>query len=512
MRVPVFQQRDVVRRIVLHPKESSRSISRALGVAANTVLSLREAFESSGLSGDVLEKLDDRQWSTTLGTVDRSIAQRKEAPKWSDVHEQMGLSNATLWQLWTEFKEAHPEGIAFTQFSVGYRKYTRRLDIVMRQVHVPGQKMFSDFCGKTVHIRDPEGGPGFDAQIFVSVLGHSNYTFAMAVSSQGVQDWNACHVAAFEFFGGVAEWTVSDNLKAAVISNRKDELVVNKAHRECLTHYGTHALPRRVRKPKENSKAECGVQLVQRWILFALRNRTFFSLSELNAEIRRLLTLLNTRPFKKLPGCRNSRYQEVERAALQPLPSLPFEPREWRFEVLVGADHVFEHEKCFYSVPCELRNERVDLRITATVIEAMHCGKRVALHERKRVAGEVSMVQEHRPIAHRRVLEGEPKALFTWAASAGEATSAMFQYHLRDRVDLTNGLRTARRLRELAREHGEQRFEEVCVYAVALNMTSLKSVTSILKNAPDKRNRDGAPAPRPPHSNVRGATYFGDET
>ncbi len=512
MRIPIYQQRDVIRRIATHPNESSRSISRAIGIASNSVLAIRRAYVQAGLSVDALSDLDDDQWCNTLGTVDSSIAQRKPAPEWNYIHEQMGLADATLMALWTDFRQEHPGGIGYSQFAEGYRLYTRQLNIAMRRTHVPGDKMYCDFCGRTVPIRDPNGGPGFDAQIFIAVLGHSNYSFAHAVASQKIHDWNACHASAFEFFGGTPVWIVSDNLKSAVIRRTAETLVLNKSYRECLTHYGASAAPRRVRKPRDNAKAESAVQYVQRSILFALRNMTFFSLAELNAELHRRIAILNEKPFKKLPGNRRERYERVERASLKPLPAQPFEPREWRFEVLVGQDYVFDHEKCVYSVPCEYRNSRVDLRITATVVEVMHRGKRIAIHERKFVPGELTMIDDHRPISHRRVLEGEPKMLMSWSLTVGPHTEAMFQYHLRDRTDVTNGLRTAQRFRELARQYGDTRFEEVCSYAIPLNMTSLKSIKSILAHSPDKKKREQPARPHPAHPNVRGANYYGDET
>lgn len=423
----------------------------------------------------------------------------------------MGLPDASLMSLWTDFKQEHPDGIGISQFHEGYRLYTRGLNISMRRTYVPGEKMHCDFCGRTMPIRDSEGGAGFDAQVFVSVLGHSNYVFAKAVASQKVHDWNDCHVSAFAFFGGATTWVVSDNLKSAVTRRTPEELVINKSYRECLAHYGATAAPRRARKPRDNAKAESAVQFVQRSILFGLRNMTFFSLAELNSELLRRVIKLNEKPFKKLPGSRRSRYENVERAVLKPLPDIAFEHREWRFEVLVGADYVFEHEKCVYSVPSEFRHTRVDLRITKSAIEAMYRGKRIAIHQRRVVPGEVVILDEHRPISHQRVLDGEPKLLMSWAKAVGEHTEAMLRYQLQERSDLTNGLRAARRFRDLAREYGDERFEEVCRYAIPLSMTSMKSIKSILANAPDKKKRDRTATPRASHPNVRGATYYGEE-
>lgn len=169
-----------------------------------------------------------------------------------------------------------------------------------------------------------------------------------------------------------------------------------------------------------------------------------------------------------------------------------------------------EHLRCFYSVPSQLAGERVDLRITASMVEVFRGGRRVALHALLTEPGNSTTLPEHRPVAHQRVLEGEPKALMQWATAVGVSAQEMIGYHLNERRDPANGMRAARRMRDLARDHGEDRFESVCRYALPLNITSLRSITSILTNQADLRPRPATPPPRMEHDNLRGAQYFGD--
>jgi hypothetical protein len=150
------------------------------------------------------------------------------------------------------------------------------------------------------------------------------------------------------------------------------------------------------------------------------------------------------------------------------------------------------------------------VRFSDSMLEVMHRGRRVALHAVASETGEVSTVPEHRPIAHIRVLEGEPKALMRWAESIGPGATEMFKHHLEARPDAANGVRAARRMRELARLYGDARFEEASAYALKINTTALRSVESILKLSPDKMDKACKTTPRPAHSNVRGATYFGE--
>jgi transposase len=514
MRVAVHLQREVARLHFYDTTQSDRAIGRVLGLHGTTVGSLRAKLQSCRLDWTALKALDDDAWMSELDTKDRSVAQRKKFPDWEFVHAEMQRADATLEQLWREWRELEPNGIGYSQFAQHYRKFRKSRHIVMRQAHVPGQKLYVDFAGRTVEILDSEGGPSIKAQIFVAVMGYSNFTYLEATASQTTNDWNKCHINCFAALGAVPHWVVCDNLKAAVIRRERDRTVINPNYHECLKHYDTAALPAGPRKPKHKAKVEVGVQIAQRWILFRLRNRTFFSLAELNAELTAFCTQLNDHAFKKLPGCRRERFEMTERAAMKSLPAAAFEPCDWRYNVLAGPDYHIEHNRCFYSVPYRFAGERLDLRTTSSIVEMFHKGRRVALHAFLTTPGTVTTVPEHRPIVHSRILEGEPKSLTAWAKTVGPNAERMIKYHLEDRRDMTNGLKAAKKMRHLADLHGSQRFEEVCAYALPLNLLTLRTVSSIFAQSPDKRADRVMPAlPSEPvivHGNLRGPEYFGE--
>ncbi len=511
MRLPVHLQREIVRLHYYDTSQSNRAIARALGLAPNTVRAMRHLLEKNDRPWAELEAADDDIWCQWLGTNDHSIAKRKEAPDWEWVHSEMQRPDATLEQLWREWRAVCPSGIGYSQFTDGYRRWVKTLNVVMRRTHRAGEKLFVDFAGRVVEIKDRSGGPSTYAYVFVAVLGYSNFTYLQAVPTQTTADWVRCHVDCFNALGGAPEWIVPDNLKAAVLRRSKEEVVINPAYRECLRHYNTAALPTRVRKPKDKAKAEVGVQIAQRWVLFALRDFVFFSIDDVNRELRRLTAELNAHPFKNMPGSRQQRFDETERSKLKPLPANQFEICDWRYGVRVGDDYHVEHKGNYYSVPCEMRGQRVDIKFTASTLEVMFKNRRVAMHTLASSEGELVTCPEHRPVAHVRVLEGEPKAIRLWAESAGPKTEAMIRHHIEERSDVTNGLKAARRMRELARLYGEARFEEACDYALSLNITALRSMESILKQSPDKRQKPSAKTdPRPIHDNVRGADYFGE--
>lgn len=509
MRIPVHVQREMARLHFYDSAGSDRAIADTVNVSPSTVGDFRKRLRGTALDWAALQPLDDDAWRNALGTHDRSIAIRKTAPEYQWVHTQMQRPDATLQQLWLEFREVHPDGVGLTQFSTGYRDWKDGLHVVMRQVHAPGEKLFVDFAGRTMLVKDAKGGPGRLAQIFVAVLGYSNYTFVYAVPTQTTADWVQCHVQCFEFLGGAPNWVVSDNLKAAVWRRERERVIINPAFRDCLRHYNTAAAPARPRRPQDKASAEVGVQIAQRWILFRLRDREYFSFEELNADLRQWNEALNDHVFKKLKTTRRERFEEGERAALKPLPEKAYEICDWIYDAKVGDDYHVELGRSYYSVPFHFAGMRVDLRYTATMVEIFQAGRRVALHALVAEPGRVITVAEHRPINHQRALEGEPRELIEWAKSVGENTFKMISYHVHERTD-GHGLKAARKMRELARQHSEARFENVCAYALPRNAKTLRSVESILSTNVDLQPRSTTPYSRPNHSNVRGAPYFGD--
>jgi transposase len=510
MRVPIHVQREVARLHFHDPRQSQRAIAKAASVSSSTAGKLRRKLIDGGHTWADLEALDDDEWSEKLDTRDKSIAKVKTAPDWAWVQQQMLEPDATLHEVWREWRGFNPTGIAYTQFTTLYGQWLKSRHVTMRRLHSPGLTAFVDFAGRTLVIHDPQGGPSMHAKIFVGVLGFSNYTYIEAVASEKVADWVACHANFFEEIGGVPRWIVPDNLKSAVTGRSVEGIKLNPVYRSCLAHFGTAANPAGPRKPKHKAKAEVGVQIVQRWILFPLRHQKFFSLAEANAELRRRCQLLNAHPFKKMAGSREQRFFEVEHPILMPLPQRRYEYAEWRYEVRVNSDHHIDFGGGAYSVPYQLIGETVDIKVTERVIEIFRRNRLVATHARLNERGASSTRDEHRPVAHRRVLDGEPAALLAWAAAVGPNALAMIRHHVEQRDDVTNGLNSARAMRNLARQQSDQRFEDVCAYALARNITTIKSIRSILQSSADRRPPKviSLAEVRATHQFVRGADYY----
>lgn len=307
----------------------------------------------------------------------------------------------------------------------------------MRQVHRAGDKLFIDYSGQTVPIIDAATGEVHRAQIFVAVLGASSYTYAEATMTQQLPGWIASHVRCFEFLGAVPALLVPDNLRSAIRQACRYEPQGTSTYEDLARQYGTAILPARPYKPRDKAAAEASVQLVQRWILARLRHRQFFSLSKLNAAIAELLAVLNERPFQKLDGCRRSAFETIDRPAMTPLPSARYVFGQWS-KASVNIDYRIEFDDRYYSVPHALVRRVVQVRATATLIECLFKGKRVALHACAAKRGAFVTLAEHMPESHRKHMQWTPGRFLNWALTIGTATRDVVRWQLESRTDKTS--------------------------------------------------------------------------
>ena len=323
---------------------------------------------------------------------------RKSEPDWTHVHHELRRPGVTLMLLWEEYRQTAPDGYGYSRWCELYRGWEGRLSPTMRQSHPAGERMFVDYAGQTLELYDGRTGEIRAAQIFVAVMGASSYTYAEASWTQTLPDWIGSHVRALAFMGGAPAQLVPDNPKVGVTRANWYEPGLNRTYLDLATHYCTAILPARPRKPRDKAKVEVGVLVVERWILGRLRNRRFFSLSELNQAIAELVVDLNARPMRRLGVSRRDRFLELDCPALKPLPAEPYEYAEWRLR-RVGLDYHVDIDGHYYSVPHRLIREQLDARITAHTVELFRKGERVAVHLRGAGRGRHTTLAEHMPSA-----------------------------------------------------------------------------------------------------------------
>jgi len=390
-----------------------------------------------------------------------------------------------------------------------YRRWRRKLDVVLRQEHRAGEKLFVDYAGATIPITNPQTGEVRQAQIFVAVLGASSYSYAEASWSQQLPDWLGSHVRAFEFFGGVPEIIVPDNLRSGVTRACRYEPDLNRSYQEMAAHYSVAVVPARPRKPRDKAKAEVAVQVVERWIVAALRKRRFNSLGELNQAIAELLERINRRPFRKRSGSRLSLYQSLDRPALKLLPVERYEFGEWK-TARVNIDYHIEVERHYYSLPYQLVGKRVEVRLTARTLEIFHQGRRVASHPRSQEPYRQTTVHEHRPKSHQQHLEWTPSRLIDWARNVGASTAKVFEKILESKPHPEMGYRSCLGILRLSKMHSSERVEAASRRALHFDACSYQSLKSILASGLDRQPLEESPPENAPveHNNIRGAEYF----
>ena len=485
---------------------SARAIARSPQVSPVTVRRYVRRAEELGLGWPLADSLDDAQLERRLFPAPAPSGSPRPLPQWTQVHRELRRKDVTLALLWEEYKAAHPQGLQYSRFCERYRAWASTLDVVMRQEHRAGEKMFVDYAGRTVAVVDRQSGRIRHAQVFVAVLGASNYTFAEATWSQTLPDWVASHVRAFEFFGGCTELVIPDNHRPAVSRIHRYEPDTNPTYHDLAQPYGVAVLPARVRKPRD--KAKVGVQVVQRWVLAALRNRTFFSLGELNAAIARLLERLNTRPLRKLPGSRRSMFEQLDRPALRPLPAQRYVFALWK-KARVNIDYHIEVDGHYYSVPHALTRRQLDVRLTATTVECLYRGQRVASHLRSSRKGHHTTVDEHRPEKHRRMGPWTSQRFIHWAEPVGPYTTALITTVLDSRRHPQQAFRSCLGIVRLATSDGDERLEAAAARALAIGAQSYRSIESSLAHRLDRNPPEQVePAAALKHHNIRGPRYY----
>ena len=507
-RLSMRQIREVLR---LHHSVgmSQRAVARSLGLAQGTVSKYLNRTRRAGLTWPLPPELDD-----DVGLENRLYpppsdlpSDERPQPDWAFVHRELRRPSVTLMLLWEEYCDKTADGFSYSWFCERYKEWAGRLKLSLRQIHIAGEKLFVDYSGHTMEVVDGLSGEVLAVQIFVAVLGASNYTFAEATLTQSLPDWISSHVRAFAFLGGVAQQTVSDNLKAGITQACFHEPMVNRTYADLARHYGTAILPARPYRPKDKAKVEVGVQIVGRWILARLRNRSFFSLAALNEAIRGLLVDLNDRKLRGWGRSRRQLFDELDRPALLRLPDEPYEYAEWK-RCRVNLDYHVEIAKHYYSVPHSFARQEVEARITARTVEIFLRGKRVASHLRSTLPHRPTTVAEHMPSSHRRYRDWTHERIRHDAAKVGHDADTLIDVILRSRPHPEQGFRSAIGILGLVKRYGPERVDAACARALLLNARSYKSVASILKNGTDKAAAATQETPILFHSNIRGRGYY----
>jgi len=490
---------------------SGHQIAESCQISRSTAADYLDRFEKAGLSWPLPEALSDEELEKKLFPPGASVPSGKPLPDFEYIYRELKAHkkfNLTLDLLWREYKEQYPEGYQYTQFSVLYRRWQKKLDYSMRQDHRGGEKLFVDY-GEGLSLIDPQSGEPIKTQLFVAVWGASNYTFAEATLTQQLPDWIGSHTRAFAYFGCLPKIVVPDCLKGAVSRACRYEPDLNPTYAEMASHYGICVLPARPAHPKDKAKVETGVLIAKRWILAVLRHRTFYSLADLNDAIVQRLDHLNSRALRKLKQSRRELFELFDQPNALSVPEKTYEYAEWKLAT-VNIDYHIEVARHYYSVPFRLVREKLHVRLTARTVEAFLKGERVAVHVRSFIPHRHSTLKEHMPPAHQNYLEWSPSRIVSWAEKTGPATAELVQRIIDSRTYPEQAYRSCLGILRLEKHYSGQRLENAAKRALKFGALSFKALRNVLANGLDRleENSDGSKPALPDHENIRGGGYY----
>jgi transposase len=488
---------------------SQCSIAQSCAVARSTVQDYIRRATAKGLSYEQIQKLSDSEAKAQLGKGGRAVTEKLETIDFTTVELELQRKGVTLALLWQEGIDKQQWGCSYGTFCRRYNQWKVRHQLTMRQVYKAGEKRFVDSCGPTVEVVHPETQSVTKAQIFVACFGASNYTYAEATASQELPHWIGAHQRALQFFGGVPECIVPDNLKSGVTDPCRYEPGINRSYEEFARHFNVVILPARPNKPKDKAKVEKAVQEVERQILAPLRHERFTNFTDLNAAILVRVQHLNDRVMGGYGVSRQVLFEQVDKPALKALPSQPFTFARWK-TAKVNLDYHLEVEKHYYSVPYWYVQREVQVKMSEHLIEVFHDHQRIAVHERSRVQHRHSTIAEHMPPEHWAYKRQSKERFLAWADQIGTHTRAQVEAIFNTKAHEEQAFRSIRGIQRIATTQGTQRLEAACRRANAFGMVGLRRLRSILATRLDTATLESEPVATPvlEHTNLRGAQYY----
>ena len=504
------QLRDILR-LRLDAGLSMRQIQASLRISLGAVQKITSRAAALKLDWPAIEQLNDQQLAGAIyPESDTQVSDAFQLPDWVEVHQELKRKSVTKHLLWEEYTQAYPNrSYSYPQYCFLYKQWLSKQRRSMRQPHKAGDKLFVDYAGQTVPIVNGHTGEIRTAQIFDAVLGASNYTYCEATWTQALPDWLGSHARAFDFLGGVPKLIVPDNLKSSTTRACRYDPDLNPSYQQLAAHYGVAIMPARPYKPKDKSKAEVGVQVIERWILARLRHQTFFSLAELNQCIQSLLTEVNNKSFQQYKGTRQQWFESLDKPALSPLPRQAYQYTDIK-EVKVNIDYHIQYDQHIYSVPHHLVGEKLELHAKDQLIEIYFRNQRVTSHVRQYRPG-TTTVAEHMPTQHQKHHQWSAGRLMNWAKDMGDEVLVWVKTQINNKQHEQQAYRVCLGLLNLSRQYPASRLNKACAIANQKQLYRLKQIKSILQSNQDQlltEAKEQLPLLPQSHENIRGPKSF----
>lgn len=493
---------------------SNRQIGELLGISRNTVNNYIKLAKASDYSTEHLLAMDTHKLGELFTAHTTLISNRyDQLTDWFDkMNQQRNHPGFTFTYHYNEYCSQVSNPYSYTQFMEHYHRKYDKVKGSMKLEHEAGKEVFIDFAGDKLHITDKETGELFPVEVFIAILPNSQYTYIETCLSQKREDLIGCMANSLSYFGGVPKAIVSDNLKSAVTRASKYEPDINRTFKDFARHYGCVINPTRSYSPQDKALVENAVNLAYQRIYYPIRDMTFFSLEDLNREIKKLLEGYNNLLFQRKQASRRELFQSVERSYLKPLPDTVYELKDYRRAKVQKIGYVyFSPDKSYYSVPYRYIGKSTLIHYTASMVEVYYNHERIALHKRNPSMGSYNTNKDHLSSTHRAYTEWSPDYFKRMAAKHGPNVLAVID-QLMDNCDYPEAsYKRAMGIIQLHRAYSPRRLDDACRRALLAGTYSYKRISNILKN-----NQDKLPFPEeennvphiPPHGNLRGVSAY----
>jgi transposase len=512
--IEMFTIRQVLR--LYATGRGTKYISQSTGVARNTVKKYLYRYVQLKVTMEQVDKMSDAQMSNAfLARQSVAIPSKRltdlEAllPVLASMLKKRGV---TKQMIYTKYILSCPDGFKSSAFLEKINAFMQVGKGSMRMEHKAGDKMFVDYTGKKLQVVDKLSGEVRDVEVFVAILGCSQLTFVMAMTSQQKEDFIMGCEKALHFYGGVPQAIVPDNLRSAVTKASKYEAKLNDNFAAFAEHYHTFGFPTRTYKPKDKALVEGAVKIIYTTIFSKIDQKVYHSLDDMNLDILQHLQVHNSSLLTGQSYSRMQQFEELEKQTLQPLNPYPFELMSVQLSTVNKYGHVLlSVDKRYYSVPYKLIGKRLKIKYSTRMLSVYDDTEVVAVHDRYSGKGQKYITtQDHLASQHKYLSEWNPQKFMAMATAIDEVVASYIAKILSREMYPEQSYKSCSGVLSLAKRVGKQRLINACKRADSYNLYNYGIIDQILRSKADyiAFEDDLSNPDMPPHENIRGQDYY----
>ena len=492
---------------------SNRKSASIIGIHRNSVNPYVRLFKATDKSYTDLLLLSDKELYELFPSP--VTTQKKKYEELSSCFEyfrrELKKVGCTRQVLWNEYLLKHPEGYCYTQFNEHFNRWLKRIKSSGKLDHKAGDKVYIDYTGKKLNYVDKSTGEVIDVEVFVGILPCSGYTFVEASRSQKLEDFIGSMNNCLRYFGGTPRAIVPDNLKSAVTKGSKYEPILNKTFKSFAHHYDAVINPTRVYSPQDKALVEGAVKLVYQRIFYPLSKATFFSIEDLNNEIRKSLEAYNDYLLSHIKVSRRQQFISIEQGILSPLPSENYEVKQYKKATVQKMGYVFlSADKNYYSVPYRFIGKRVEVSYNRQSIEIHYNRERIASHKRSYYPGGYTTNEDHLSSTHKFYKNWSPEFFQKQARPYGSAVVDYVKVLIESKKYPEIAYKQCLGIFSLGKTHEKGRLNNACKRGLGFHRYGYHIIKNILANKMDMepQNEGDSEHEITAHENIRGAQYY----